>query len=253
MSKLTNAVRALQASGTEGHNRTSKPRSNGISLVLDTGLGINAIRDYAAVNGDAWDFAKIAWGSALITANLVEKIELYRELGIEPLLGGTLFEYMSLRGKLDDLLAFVKGTGLHVEVSDGVISLSEKQKLEWISRLAQHATVYSEVGGKTASHDLKWDKAIQAQKDAGASRVVIEGREVGPVGKDIREDLVDFICSKHDPSTLLFESLERPQQVWFIKKLGPNVNLGNIRPWDLATLEAFRRGLKEHTLLHFHG
>ena len=79
--------------------------------------------------------------------------------------------------------------------------------------------------------------------------MVIEGREVGPTGREIRTDLVDEILAAADPARIVFEALERYQQVWFINRLGPNVNLGNIRADDVMVLECVRQGLKEQTML----
>ena len=234
----------------ERHERTSKPRTAGLTIILDTGLGVRAIRDLAEVAGDHVDYAKIAWGSALITGNLQAKVALYRELGIVPLLGGTLFEYAHLYGKVEELLGFVRDTRLHVEISDGVVNVPRSEKLRWIEAFARVTEVFSEVGGKVESQNPDWSRQIPEELSAGAARVVIEGREVGPVGQEIREEVVDAVLAAAPVDKLVFEALERKQQVWLIKKLGLNVNLANVRPAELLTLESFRLGLKEHTLLH---
>src|SRR5690606_13229044 len=124
-----------------------------------------------------------------------------------------------------------------------------REKLAWIERFAAHVGVFSEIGRKREQSSRAWAKEIEEEVAAGAAKIVIEGREIGPVGQEIREDLVDELLSAHDPELLIFEALERYQQVWLIGRIGPNVNLANIRPADLLTLECFRRGLKEHTLL----
>lgn len=230
--------------------RTRKPRREGITAVIDTGLGPNRIDDLARVAGEYCDHAKIAWASGIITGELEDKIERYRSHEIEPLLGGSLFEYAYLWGKVDLLLSLVRDTRVSIEVSDGVATVPRKEKLRWIEAFAAHVTVFSELGGKLESHDLDWPTCISEELAAGARYVVIEGRELGPVGREIREDLADRILDAADPATIVFEALERYQQVWLIKRVGPNVNLGNIRADDLLVLECFRQGLKEQTLLH---
>lgn len=230
-------------------DRTRKPRLNGITVLLDTGLGSHRIDDLAEVAGAFCDRAKIAWGSSLITGGLDEKLARWRKHGIEPLLGGTLFEYAYVWGKLDELLALVRDSGCAIEVSDGVVDIPRSDKLRWIEKLGAHAVVFSELGGKLAAHQLDWPTCIREDLAAGARYVVVEGREIGPVGRELREDLVDTILGAADPAVLLFEALERYQQIWFIDRLGPNVNLGNIRADDLVALECFRQGLKEQTLL----
>lgn len=231
--------------------RTTKPRQSGLTIILDKGLGVRAVEDLGEVAGAHCDFAKIAWGSALITGRLEDKIAAYRRFDIEPLIGGTLFEYCYLRGRVDQLLEICGRHQLHVEISDGVIDLARDEKLRWIEKFAKHGQVFSEVGGKIAPHDLSWAPAVSEELEAGASLVVIEGRELGPVGKEIRTELVDALLESLPAEKLVFEALERYQQVWLIKRVGPNVNLGNILARDLLTLESFRLGLKEHTLLHF--
>lgn len=230
--------------------RTRKPRSEGITVLIDTGHGPGRIADLAAVAGDHADRAKIAWASATVTRALADKLALYRAHDIEPLIGGSLFEYALLWGKLDELLAIVRDVGCAIEVSDGVATVTRRDKLRWIEAFAAHTAVFSEVGGKLAAHDLDWVTCIREEMAAGARYVVVEGREIGPTGKDIRTDLIDTIVGAIDPKHIVFEALERYQQVWLVKRFGPNVNLGNIRFDDLMVLECFRQGLKEQTMLH---
>jgi phosphosulfolactate synthase len=235
--------------------RSDKPRQSGLTVVIDKGqMGTHTISDFAAQGGAHCDFVKIAWGSALITGNLVDKLDRYRACGIQPMFGGTLFEYAYLRGKLPVLLDLVKELKVHIEVSDGVIDLSHADKLKWISRFAQVTDVWSEVGGKIVRQNRDWGPVIRQEMAAGSKKVVVEGREIGPVGmtkeSDVRSEVVDAVLEGAKLEDLVFEAFERRQQVWLIKHLGPNVNLANIPPTDLLTLESFRRGLKEHTLLH---
>jgi phosphosulfolactate synthase len=231
--------------------RTEKPRNDGITVMIDKGqMGPNTIADFATQAGAHCDYAKVGWGSALITDNLVAKLECYRKYDIRPMLGGTLFEYAYLRGRVPLLLSLAKELKVDVEISDGVIDLPRTDRLKWIEAFAKEVRVFSEVGGKIVRQSHDWLKVIPEDLAAGAAHVVIEGREIGPVGQDIRVEFVETVLNAADPKFLVFEAFERKQQVWLIKRLGPNVNLGNIPPTDLLTLESFRRGLKEHTLLH---
>ena len=231
--------------------RTEKPRQAGITVMIDKGqLGPNSIEDFAVTSGAHCDYAKIAWGSSLITGNLEEKLDCYRRNGIVPMLGGTLFEYAYMRNRVPALIDFVRSHQAHIEISDGVIQLPRRDKLMWIERIAKHVEVFSEVGGKINRQSHDWKQVIQEEFSAGSKKVVIEGREIGPVGHDIRNEFVETVIASTDTNNLIFEAFERKQQIWLIKRLGPNVNLGNIPPADLLTVESFRRGLKEHTLLH---
>ena len=231
--------------------RTSKPRRNGLTVMIDKGqMGLHTISDFAAQAADHCDFAKIAWGSALITGNLDEKLACYRKHGIVPMLGGTLFEYAFLRNKVPTLLSFVRDLNCHIEISDGVIDLPRRDKLHWIEKFSAHVEVFSEVGGKIVRQSHNWKQVIAEELAAGSRKIVIEGREIAPVGQDFRLEFLDAVSAHGPLENLIFEAFERKQQVYLIKRFGPNVNLGNIPPTDLLTLESFRRGLKEHTLLH---
>jgi phosphosulfolactate synthase len=231
-------------------DRTVKPRNFGLTIALDTGLGTRGAADLVETAGAHTDYVKIAWGSSLITSSLDAKLDVYRSGGVQPMLGGTLFEYSFLHGKLEELFAMVRATKMHIEVSDGSIDIPSADKLRWIERFAGVTEVWSEIGGKIELHVKDWGEVLRQEFAAGAKKIVVEGRQVGPVGKPIREDFVDELiglANGHD--RLIWEALERPQQLFFLKKLGPNANLANIKTADVLTLESFRRGLKEHTLL----
>lgn len=230
-------------------DRTTKPRSHGLTIALDTGLGPRKAADLVEVCAAHLDFVKIAWGSSLITGNLEAKLEIYRNAGCAPLLGGTLFEYAFLHNKLEELFALVRATKIHIEVSDGSIDIPAADKLKWIERFAGVTEVWSEIGGKIELHVKDWGTVLRQETEAGAKMIVVEGRQVGPVGEPIREHFVDEIVGlAGGHQRLVWEALERPQQLFFLKKLGPNCNLANIKTDDVLTLESFRRGLKEHTL-----
>ena len=236
----------------DASDRVTKPREYGVTVALDVGLGCREAADLVETSGAHVDFVKIAWGSSLITGNLEAKLDVYRNGKCAPLLGGTLFEYAYLHGKLDELHALIKATRMHIEVSDGSIDIPTEAKLKWIEKFAAVTEVWSEIGGKIELHVKDWGQVLRQEREAGAKMIVVEGRQVGPVGKPIREDFVDeLIGLAGGHKQLVWEALERPQQLFFIKKLGPNVNLANIKTADVLTLESFRRGLKEHTLAHF--
>jgi phosphosulfolactate synthase len=233
------------------NDRSVKPRTHGITVMIDKGqMGYNAIQDFCDIAGEYCDYAKIAWGSSLITGRLDVKLAAYRAAGITPMFGGTLFEYCYLRNRVPTLLQLAKEMEIHIEISDGVIDLPRKDKLYWIEQFAKQGEVFSEIGGKINRQNHDWKTVVNEEFNAGVQKVVVEGREIGPVGQDIRSEFVDTVLSIVEPHKLIFEAFERKQQVWFIKKLGPNVNLGNIPPTDLLTVESFRMGIKEHTLLH---
>lgn len=240
--------------------REVKPRSTGLTMVMDKGLSINEVNNLIESAGRYVDIVKLGFGTSLLTSNLSQKIMCYREAGIEVYLGGTLFEAFLVRGKFDDYVNVLKEFGiLYAEVSDGSIELDHKLKCKLISRLAADFTVFSEVGSKEEGiliHPAKWISMMNKELDAGAFKVIAEARESGNVGIYHRDGkthvmLVDRIISKVPQGKILWEAPQKNQQVWFIKYFGANVNLGNIAPTDVIPLETLRLGLRGDTFFTF--
>ena len=236
--------------------RSPKPRQEGITHVLDRGLSVADIDGLVEVAGDYVDFVKLGWGTAVATGNLEAKLARYRDHGIPVMLGGTLTELAIAQNRLDRLVAWLHELGLeHIEVSDGTINLEHDRKLELISRLAQEFTVLSEVGSKDDTRIMapyRWVEQIQAELEAGAWKVIAEARESGSVGifrhdGEVRMGLIDEIVHAIAPERILFEAPRKDQQVWFVRRLGPDVNLGNITPEDVLSLETVRVGLRSDT------
>ena len=241
--------------------RSPKPRTTGITHVLDKGLGPSQVQDLLAVAAGSIDIVKLGWGTAAVTNNLPAKVAAYQERGVPVCLGGTLLEVVLKQGKLEDYVRWVKGLGIdHVEVSDGTIALDHDEKLAVIKRLTKDFTVLSEVGSKSENvifAPKRWVEMILKELDAGAWKVITEGRESGTVGVyhadgAVKEGLIDEIRDAIDPGQLVFEAPGKKQQVWFIKHFGSDVNLGNIAPEEVISLETLRLGLRGDTLLHFH-
>ena len=238
--------------------RPPKPRQVGVTHVIDKGLPLAAVEGVLEASGDYIDIVKLGWGTAYVTRNLRDKLSLYRDAGIPVVLGGTFWELCLAQQKLDEWRRWVTDLGLHhIEVSDGTITVPHDAKLEHIARLAQDFVVLSEVGSKdlaTVIAPYRWVELIEAELRAGAWKVITEARETGTAGifrgdGEVRMGLIDEIVHAIDPNRLLFEAPQKAQQVWFIRKFGPNVNLGNIPPDEVIPLETLRLGLRADTLL----
>lgn len=237
-------------------DRSPKPRRVGITHVLDRGLSLAEVDGLIEVAGEFVDLVKLGWGTALATGNLEGKLARYREYGIPVVLGGTLTELAIAQDRLEPLIAWLHELGLeHLEISDGTITLPHERKLELIERFAKEFTVLSEVGSKDDTRIMapyKWVELIQKELEAGAWKVIAEARESGNVGifrhdGEVRMGLIDEIVHAVDPELILFEAPRKDQQVWFVRRFGPNVNLGNIPPEDLLSLETIRLGLRSDT------
>jgi phosphosulfolactate synthase len=241
--------------------RTQKPRQEGITHVLDRGLSVADIDGLVEVAGDYLDLVKLGWGTALATSNLQPKLDRYRHHGIPVMLGGTLTELAIAQDRLDRFVAWLHELGIdHIELSDGTIDIEHDRKLELISQLANEFTVLSEVGSKDDTRIMapfRWVEQIQSELQAGAWKVIAEARESGTVGifrhdGEVRMGLIDEIVHAIEPSRILFEAPRKDQQVWFVRRLGPDVNLGNITPEDVLSLETIRVGLRSDTAVIDH-
>lgn len=241
--------------------RTPKPRETGITHVLDKGYSLDEVRDFLSVAREYVDIVKLGWGTAVVTPNLKEKIDLYQSEGVPVCFGGTLFEVCLRQDKLDEYVRTVHELGMeHIEVSDGTVAMDEDDKIALLRRLTKEFKVLSEVGSKDTEIVIapyKWVESIKRELDAGAWKVVTEGRESGTVGiyqpgGEVKEGLLDEIVTAVDVRDLLFEAPVKSQQVWFIKQFGANVNLGNIPPEEVVSVETLRLGVRSDTLLTFH-
>ncbi|SMD42054.1 phosphosulfolactate synthase [Aquiflexum balticum DSM 16537] len=242
--------------------RSQKPRTTGFTMVMDKGLSIKEVENFVDANSDFVDIVKFGWATSYLTKNLAQKIQVYKDAGIPVYFGGTLFEAFIIRGQFDDYRRVLEKYDLSfVEVSDGSISLNHDKKCEYIEILAKDVTVLSEVGSKDAAKIIppyKWIEQMQAELQAGSWKVIGEAREGGTVGLfrdsgEVRQGLVEEILTKIPEEKIIWEAPQKEQQVWFVKLLGANVNLGNIAPNELIPLETIRLGLRGDTFDHFLG
>jgi phosphosulfolactate synthase len=232
-----------------------EPRNGGLTHVLDKGLGPRAWEDVLETCGQYIDIVKLGWGTAYVTPNLKRKLEVLRDKRV--VIGGTFFEVVWARGKVDEYKRWVSELGLtHVEISDGAVEIPREQKLELIADLARDFTVLSEVGSKDTEVNIApylWVDWIKEELRAGAWKVITEARESGTAGifrptGEMRTGLIDEIVHDIAPGDLIFEAPTKAAQAWFVKAFGPEVNLGNIPPDEVIPLETLRRGLRADTL-----
>src|ERR671933_2624233 len=228
---------------------------DGLTHVIDKGLGPRAWEDVLETCGDYISIVKLGWGTAYVTPNLERKLQVLK--GKPVVIGGTFLEAVIAEDKIDDYKAWVTKLGLeHVEISDGVIDLPRERKLELIADFARDFTVLSEVGSKDAEINIApylWVEWMREELDAGAWKVIAEGREGGTAGiyrptGELRTGLVDEIEHSLDFHDLIWEAPTKTSQAWFVKHFGPNVNLGNVPPDEVIALETLRLGLRGDTL-----
>ena len=243
--------------------RSSKPRTVGLTILIDNGVPLHYFQDTIQSHGDWIDFVKFGWGTSLVTKHLREKTACLRDYGIPFFFGGTLFEKFASQGKINEYYRFCQSYGCeYVEISNGTLNWSNREKAKYIGQFAKAFHVFSEVGKKDSEKSLKqssteWIESIWEDLEAGAEKVIMEARESGTSGLctgkgELRHGLIDAILhSGINADKLIFEAPQKAMQAYFIKRLGPNVNLANIPFADAVSLETLRLGLRSDTFYAF--
>lgn len=241
-------------------SRSSKPRTSGITMVMDKGLGIRECEHMLEAAGGHIDIVKLGFGTSVVTPNLEGKLAFFRECGIPVYFGGTLLEAFIVRNQFEDYLRVLDRYKMeYAEVSDGSISMPHPEKCHYIHRLSKRVTVISEVGSKEEGiliRPNKWIEMMQNELEAGAWKVIAEARESGNVGiyrpnGKAHVVLINKIVAKVNPDDIIWETPIKSQQAYFVKLFGANVNLGNISPNEVIALEALRMGLRSDTFFQY--
>jgi phosphosulfolactate synthase len=243
--------------------RTAKPRRSGFTMAIDNGIPLNYFCDLIDGGAEHLDFVKFGWGTSVVSPNVEKKIAYLRSAGIDFYFGGTLFEKYVIQDRFRQYIELLRDFECrYVEVSNGTIDLADAHKSEYVAALSGEFQVISEVGSKddVRSENMapnRWIEYIRGDLDAGAVLVTLETRESGHGGicrpnGELRFGLLEeILTSGLDPNALLFEAPSMVLQSYFVRRIGVDVNLGNIAPADLISLETIRLGLRSETLLQF--
>jgi phosphosulfolactate synthase len=244
-------------------SRATKPRSTGLTMVIDGGIPQQLFADTMSSAAEYIDFVKFGWGTAVVTGGIQAKIDVLRAHDIGFYFGGTLFEKYVMQERFDDYKRFCVEHGCgHVEVSNGTITMSNAEKASYIRKLAGDFTVVSEVGFKDPERSeqlppSKWVEYINEDLAAGATMVTLEARESGKSGicrpdGALRFGLIeDVLAAGVTQDQLLFEAPTTALQTYFVTRIGTDVNLGNVPAGGVISLETLRLGLRADTLTTF--
>ncbi|MFV2073654.1 MAG: phosphosulfolactate synthase [Thermoanaerobaculales bacterium] len=241
--------------------RSGKPRTTGITMMMDWGLPCGRVKDNLELLAPYVDLVKIVVGTARLYAEdyLIRKLSLYKESGVEPFLGGQFAEYVFATQGMQAMGAFfaeAKRVGFEeVEISDNCVSLTEPERRALIHMAIDRGLgVHGEVGSKV---EKQAPEILVAQAkvcfDAGCRVVLVEAAELVDHGTPNRE-LVVALRNELDLSKVLFElsgswikgtTLSDVYELkkFLISEFGPDVNLANVMPDDVFETEALRNGL----------
>lgn len=243
-------------------DRTVKPREDGVTMLIDKGLGLVATKDLLEMAGDYIDMLKLTFGtSAFITIDIVrEKVDLLKSFNVWTMPGGTFMEVALWQRRYPEYLKRCEDIGFNaIEISDGTIEFDLKTRRDCIKRAIDMGfKVLTEVGKKNPNEKVALDlmyREIASDLECGASKVIVEAREAGKGvgiydadGKVKQDEIDNIIAGVNDPSKLEWEAPIKNQQQHLILRFGTNVNLGNVSPADILALEALRCGLRGDTL-----
>ncbi|MGY6278378.1 phosphosulfolactate synthase [Methylomonas sp. MgM2] len=246
-------------------DRSQKPRGIGLTMVIDTGIGVNQLRDILELAGHCIDQWKLAFGTSVFHSKqtLQNKLALLAEHQILTLPGGTLLEVALIEHHCRDYMKLAKRLGFGaVEISDGTIPMPEFRRKNIIHCAMDAGLVpITEVGKKDPRQQPTAEQAAeQALRDLayGAAWVVMEGREsgrsvgiFGEHGEVIDESLTTIAELMSDSiGRVIWEAPLKDQQAYLIGKFGTNVGLGNIHADQILAVEALRCRLRFDTLHH---
>lgn len=242
--------------------RMMKPRREGITMIIDKGLGLSSFLDVLQTSAAHVDFIKLGFGTSVLYPQsiLIDKIKLASEYKVDIYPGGTFFEVAYTQKKIKEyfqnLIEWGFGT---VEISDGSISLSQQERSSAI-RLAKELglQVITECGKKVSGSSidlLQVQETLEHDLLDGAKYMIIEGRESGEnVGIYDSEGKADDELIQAIKGTLgvlidslIWEAPQKSQQIALLELFGTNVNLGNIAAQEIYSLESLRRGLRSDT------
>ena len=236
-------------------SRSEKPRSKGITMMVDWGIAPAQQADLMSTLGPFVDLAKIAVGiGALYSPDvLAAKLDTYRTNDITPFIGGMFIEHAVLHNTTREYLQAVVDSGFDcIEISDNLMEMDLDQKMQLIemSRNDFNLRVIGEVGkkeGMEATADFAEDTARCIE--AGSEYVMLEAADF--FAGEVNEAALNPVIQRCGLEPLIFE-LPGPwikgitqsdvHQVTrlLIDQFGPDANIGNVIPDYVMSVEALR-------------
>jgi phosphosulfolactate synthase len=214
--------------------RNLKPRSTGITMLIDKGLSFWQTQDLLETNADFIDFIKLAFGTTAIYPPqiLSQKIDLGKKYGVAVYPGGTFFEIAFWENQTAAYFQKLVELGFEwVEISEGSLDIDANDRISAIrTALDSGLHVITEAGKKDPFHQPEVTGMVAtAESDLreGATWVIIEGRESGTgigifdnEGRIIKEKLAVAGLSGEDMLQLQAQKQEIDHQLEALKVQG---------------------------------
>ena len=238
--------------------RPGKPRNSGLTHVIDKGLNLREIEGLFDTAGSFVDIVKLGWGTALRHEQPREE-----DRALPPLRDAGRLRRHVLRG------------GLRARQDRRVQGLADRVPLLARRDLRRHdrdparpqaradrrlrARLHRALGGRLEGRRGRTSRRTCGRSGCRRSSTPARGRSSPRAARAARPASTGRAASFAPawstrsstpfPSTsLIWEAPTKESQAWFIRHFGPNVNLGNIPPDEVISLETLRLGLRGDTL-----
>ena len=255
--------------------RTTKPRTTGLTIVSDG--------DYrVSIPGAHWTADLVDWGVRWIDyyklthammfqarALVLKKLEVVRKNGIQLCAGGNTMETAVMQDCVEPFFDELQNLGIDaLEVSSAVSAFTIEKKIALIEEArARGFTVFSKVGKKL--RDANGSQARMSTPGviyemteclkAGAFKAVYESTEISQLeAEDSLGSLVE-IAAAVGKEKIIFDlphgdwhsgaaQCKNSCAAFFVLQFGSNVNIGDVEPTQVMSLETLRGGLSARTL-----
>lgn len=229
-----------------------KPRKEGLTYTVDRFQAIDM--DNFQILAPFVDVVKIHGALPLLAPDclLKDKIKLYHDFAIRVSTGSTLTEFAFLNHSIERFAKEACAIGVDViEIGENNLDLSLENKRRIVEVIRSVSIdVQWKIGRKDPRHQLDADETVAKIEDAlklGSKKVILEANEGINVGIYderglIKWNLIGAITAKFPPSTIIFEAPQESQQSALIAEFGQRVNLAEVHPDSLASVESQRRG-----------
>lgn len=229
-----------------------KPRKEGLTCTIDKFQGLD--RENFSIIAPFVDVVKVYGALPMLVSDesLKKKIEFYHDFDIKVSTGSTITEFAIVESSLERFAKEAARAGFDmVEIGESSVDLSMAQKRKITEAVKSAGLEYQwKVGKKDPRHQLSLDDTLKKIDEAvklDSKKIVIEANEGYNVGIYDEKGLVKWsfvgaMTNEYPPSTFIFEAPLESQQSALMAEFGQRVNLAEVHPEAIASVESQRRG-----------